>query len=73
MHRFEEDELYLRAAQAWELRDSSYFRDAVEEIVVWTARRRQSHLERRQDETARLVRLLRATDPDQIPASKAAA
>jgi hypothetical protein len=72
MHHFEEDELYLRAAQAWELRDSAYFRDAVEEIVVWAARRRQSRLERRQDEIARLVRLLRENDPDRISVRNAA-
>lgn len=43
--RDEQDELYERVAQAWELRDSPYLSDAVAAIVNWYERRRLTRLE----------------------------
>ncbi len=62
----EENRLYLLCGQAWELRDSPYFADSVAAIVEWHERRRLARLERLYEQTGRLVRLLRETDPRHI-------
>jgi len=64
-----EAELTLRVlvAQAWELRTSPYFEDALAAIGDWHDRRWLTAFERREGHHARLVRVLRETDPDQLP------
>jgi hypothetical protein len=71
----QDDELYLRVGQAWELgvAGSPYFVDACQAIVEWHDRRPLARLERRKQELAGLVRLLHETDPDRLTARRAAA
>jgi hypothetical protein len=65
------DELELRAlaAQAFDLRATPYFRDAIAAIVDWHDRRHLRAYERRQEELARLVRLLEETDLEHLTVS----
>jgi hypothetical protein len=59
--RHEQNELYRLVGQAWELRGSPYYVDALQAIVDWHERRRLARLEREREETGRLVLLLRET------------
>ncbi len=56
---------HLRALvlQAFELRQTPYLRDAVDAIVAAYERKPLTLLERRQERTGRLIRLMRETDP----------
>jgi hypothetical protein len=62
----EERELRALVYQAFELRESGYLVDAVADIIEWFERRPLAELEQRQERQARLVRLLRETDPDRL-------
>jgi hypothetical protein len=57
----EDEELYLLVGQAFELKGSPYYIDAIQAIVDWDDRRLLARLERKQEELARLVR---KTDPN---------
>jgi hypothetical protein len=57
----DDPELARLTAQAFDLRESSYFRDAIQAIVDWFERRHERRLDRRDDGFARLVRLLERT------------
>jgi hypothetical protein len=59
----EEQELRALVITAMDLRGTGYLRDAVEAIVDWHERRALRRYERRQEERARLVRLLRGDRP----------
>jgi len=76
----EEVELAALFSVAWALRDTAAYRPALETIGDWRAdligRRAQLFVARRsvgEAELERLVRVLRATDPDRIGLGKAAA
>jgi hypothetical protein len=69
----EDEQLYLLVGQAFELKGSPYFLDACQAIVDWNDRRLLTRIERKQEEIARLVRLLRETDPDRISTRRKAA
>lgn len=55
--------LYALVSQAWELRNSPYFPDALAAILDWYDRLGLTIHEKRQDHIAKVVRLLRQTDP----------
>jgi hypothetical protein len=57
----EEEELRALVITAMDLRGTGYLRDAVEAIVEWHDRRHLRRYERKQEERARLARLLRET------------
>ncbi len=65
---------HLRALvlQAWEFRGSPYLVDAVKAIVDAHERAPLTLLERRQERTGRLVRVMRQTDPARIARRRAA-
>jgi hypothetical protein len=56
----EEHELRALVITAMDLRGTGYLRDAVDAIVDWHERRHLRRYERRQQELARLARLLRS-------------
>lgn len=60
------------AVQAFDLRDSPYFADAVEALVEKIERLPLLRYEQRQQRNAWLVRLLQETDPDRVPRRVAA-
>jgi len=64
----EEAELHALVLQAWELRGTGYTVDAAAAIVDWHLRRPLARHERRLERQARLVRLLRDTNPAGDPA-----
>ena len=68
-------ELLALVVQALEVRDRhpEFLREAVDAIVVAFERAPLAEFERRQERHARLVRLLRETDPNQIRPRRAAA
>lgn len=59
--------------QAFELRESPYLLDAIAAIVDAHARMPLTLLESRQERNARVISLLRETDPVRIGASRRAA
>jgi hypothetical protein len=61
----DDSEAALRAlvGQAWELRETPYFHDALVAIETWFDSRHVEAFERKQERCAQLVRLLRETDP----------
>jgi hypothetical protein len=69
-----DEEALLRALiiQAYDLKGSPYFVDAVAAIVDAFEREPLARLERKQGRIGSLVRLLRETDPNRIQRRKAA-
>ena len=67
------EQLRALTAQAFELRASPWLGEAVAAIVDAHQRRSLTELEAQQERTGRLIRLLRATDPDRLDGRSAAA
>jgi hypothetical protein len=59
----EESELRRLVGQTFDLRDGPYYTDGLKAIETWFDRRHVRRLEIREERTARLVNLLRETDP----------
>jgi replicative DNA helicase len=62
----DEDELRVLVEQAWELRNSPYYLDACAAVEDWHDRRHLRRFDRRQEGNARMILLLRETDPDRV-------
>lgn len=66
MNASDEDELRVLVEQAWELRNSPYYLDACAAVEDWHDRRHLRRFDRRQEGNARMILLLRETDPDRV-------
>jgi hypothetical protein len=71
--RHEDEQLYRLVGQAFELKGSPYYYDAIEAIVDWIDQRLLRRLEHKQEEIARFLRLVSETDPDRIRSRRKAA
>jgi hypothetical protein len=71
--RLHAQDLQALVLQAYDLRDGSYFRDAVAAIVERVERAPLLEFELRQHRVAELIQLLRETDPDRMPRRREAA
>ena len=67
-----DERLRARVLEAWELRGSPYILDAAAAIAAAHEREQLTLFERREERSARLVRVMRATDPARIVRERAA-